>query len=211
MTNPNDLIRLTHQQKLEAISLRFYQGIKWTPKPGDYYTTSRADLELYQVVAVEGGQVKTRYCDTGKSTVISSWPVEEFLDAGFGPKRVWVPEFVLSINAIPAAIITAVNEEQNTEQCKVFWNWLPLAYRDGHLGEEPKFTKYNMEVAHYAGWKSASDAPEVLALVEAMNAIDALDPEGMIEGCSQSALCGLVLRMGEIARAAIAAWEASRA
>lgn len=48
-----------------------------------------------------------------------------------------------------------VHEEQNTEQRKVFWNWLPLAYRDGHLGEEPKFTKYNMEVAHYAGWCAA--------------------------------------------------------
>ena len=35
-----------------------------------------------------------------------------------------------------------------------------------------------------------------LALLE----IDALDPEGKIDGCSQAALRGLVLRMGEIAR-----------
>ncbi len=90
------MISLTHQQKLEALSLRFYQGMKWEPKAGDYYTTSRADLELYQVVAVEDGQVKTRYCDTNKSEAISSWPVGEFTDAGFGPKRVWVPEFVLA-------------------------------------------------------------------------------------------------------------------
>ena len=86
---------LSYQQKLEALSLRFYQGLKWTPKGGDFYTTSRADLELYQIVSVENAQVKTRYCDKSKSDVISSWPVDEFTDAGFGPKRVWVPDFVI--------------------------------------------------------------------------------------------------------------------
>ena len=42
----------------------------------------------------------------------------------------------------------------------------------------------------------AALAKAELALLE----IDALDPEGKIDGCSQSALRGLVLRMGEIAR-----------
>jgi len=41
-------------------------------------------------------------------------------------------------------------------------------------------------------------------VVEALGVIDALDPEGMIDGCSQLALRGLVLRMGEHARAALA-------
>lgn len=41
--------------------------------------------------------------------------------------------------------------------------------------------------------------------VEGLIIIDALDPEGLIEGCSQSALTGLVLRMGEIARTTIEA------
>jgi hypothetical protein len=41
--------------------------------------------------------------------------------------------------------------------------------------------------------------------VEALVVIDALDPAGLIEGCSQSALRGLVLRMGAIARTALAA------
>ena len=36
--------------------------------------------------------------------------------------------------------------------------------------------------------------------VEALVVIDALDPEGLIDGCSQSALRGLVLRMGATAR-----------
>ena len=29
--------------------------------------------------------------------------------------------------------------------------WLPKAYRDGDVGDEPKFTKHNMEVAFAAG------------------------------------------------------------
>jgi hypothetical protein len=40
--------------------------------------------------------------------------------------------------------------------------------------------------------------------VEALVVIDALDPEGMIDGCSSLALRGLVLRMGETARIAAA-------
>jgi hypothetical protein len=47
--------------------------------------------------------------------------------------------------------------------------------------------------------------------VEALRAVDALDPEGMIDGCSQSALRGLVLRMGEISRATLAEIEGEKA
>ena len=32
-----------------------------------------------------------------------------------------------------------------------FWDWLPKAYRDGDIGDEPQFTKYNMEAAFAAG------------------------------------------------------------
>lgn len=48
----------------------------------------------------------------------------------------------------------------------------------------------------------AQDA-ELKRYREALNAIDALDPEHLIDGCSMSALRGLVLRMGELARAAL--------
>jgi hypothetical protein len=41
-------------------------------------------------------------------------------------------------------------------------------------------------------------------VVEALVAVDALDPEGLIDGCSHSALRGLVLRMGSIARTTLA-------
>lgn len=86
-------MKLTQDQKLQALALRFYQDLEWSPSPGDFYTTSRADLEVYQVVEVEDGIVKTRY--TENTEEISEWPEDEFLTAGFGPKRVWVPDFIL--------------------------------------------------------------------------------------------------------------------
>lgn len=33
----------------------------------------------------------------------------------------------------------------------VFMTWLDRAYRDGSKGDDPKFTKWNMEVAYFAG------------------------------------------------------------
>lgn len=87
------MAKLTYQQKLDALSYRFYQGGAWTPKAGDFYTTSRADLELYQVVSVENGVVRTRY--TEGSDTISEWPEAGFLTEGFGPRRVFVPAWVI--------------------------------------------------------------------------------------------------------------------
>jgi hypothetical protein len=50
-----------------------------------------------------------------------------------------------------------------------------------------------------------SEANDKLAkAMEGLQTVDALDPEGMIDGCSQSALRGLVLRMGDISRATLA-------
>lgn len=90
-------IDLTPEQKLAALGARFYGDLSWKPASGDYYTTSRADLELYQVVAIEEGIVFTRYCDRRKSTTLSEWPVDEFTSSGFGPKRVFVPRWVFTV------------------------------------------------------------------------------------------------------------------
>lgn len=84
---------LTPMQKLHALACRFYQAMQWEPKVGDYYTTSRADLELYQVVDVRDGKVFTRYTD--KDVPVAEWDAAGFLTDGFGPRRVWVPNFVL--------------------------------------------------------------------------------------------------------------------
>ncbi len=41
--------------------------------------------------------------------------------------------------------------------------WLPKAYRDGDVGDEPKFTKHNMEVAFAAGAAAERNACAALA------------------------------------------------
>lgn len=84
---------LTSNQKLNALALRFYQGTPWEPKSGDYYTTSRADLELYRVAKIENNIVYTEYCT--RPGQYTEWPESEFTLIGFGPKRVWVPDWIL--------------------------------------------------------------------------------------------------------------------
>lgn len=90
-------MKLTPTQKLHALAYRFYQDAEWSPTAGDYYTTSRADLELYQIVSIEKGTVSTRY--TEGTDAISKWPEQEFTAAGFGPKRVFVPNWILNKHA----------------------------------------------------------------------------------------------------------------
>ena len=86
---------LTPMQKLEAMAHRFYRGAQWTPKAGDYYTTSRADLELYRVVKIEGDKLFTEYCTS--PGVLTDWPADSFTTEGFGPRRVHVPDFIMGI------------------------------------------------------------------------------------------------------------------
>lgn len=89
-------ISLTPWQKLHALSYRFYQFQTWTPKAGDRYTTSRADLELYEVISVDDGVVTTRYSDPARGDQISIWSQDEFLSPKtFGANRVWVPDWIL--------------------------------------------------------------------------------------------------------------------
>ncbi|MBO9125497.1 MULTISPECIES: hypothetical protein [unclassified Rhizobium] len=101
------MTKLTYQQKLDALSYRFYQAGPWAPKAGDFYTTSRADLELYQVVSVENGLVRTRY--TEGTDAISEWPEAGFLTEGFGARRVFVPDWVIC--APPAPTHSLVGSE----------------------------------------------------------------------------------------------------
>lgn len=111
-------MKLTYQQKLEALSYRFYQNGTWTPAAGDFFTTSRADLELYQVVAVEGGIVKTRY--TEGTDTISEWFEDGFLSDGFGPKRVFVPPWVMKMEH-PTAVMLALHQYHELKAAAIDW------------------------------------------------------------------------------------------
>lgn len=85
---------LTPDQKLQAVSLRYYQRLEWIPKKGDYYTSSRADLELYQIIDEDDENFYTVYCDPRRGNERSSWKKSEFLQ-GFGEHRVYVPDTLL--------------------------------------------------------------------------------------------------------------------
>jgi hypothetical protein len=86
---------LTPRQKMEALSFRFYSNQKWAPAALDYYTTSRNDLELYQVVRIDDEFVYTVYTTDPKKNE-SKWKRDEFTTQGFGPCRVWVPLWILT-------------------------------------------------------------------------------------------------------------------
>ena len=87
---------LTEQQKLNALAARFYQGVIWSVTAGDYYTTSRNDMELYRVVKIEDDMVFTEYCTN--PGVLTSWELEGFTTKEFGINRVFVPSWVLEHN-----------------------------------------------------------------------------------------------------------------
>ena len=112
---------LTLDQKLQALANRFYQGTAWQPKAGDYYTTSRADLELYRVAKIDGGKIYTEYCT--RPGELTGWDEDTFTTEGFGPRRVHVPDFILvsAIAQTPAdGLVEALEHAQmaigNTRQ-----------------------------------------------------------------------------------------------
>lgn len=86
----------TSDMKLQSIAQKYYLGgIEWIPKAGDYYTSTRADLELYQVVKVTDTQIFTRYVK--HDSEIAAWDKDGFTCEGFGINRVHVPDFVFRI------------------------------------------------------------------------------------------------------------------
>lgn len=87
---------LTTTEKLKAFAFTFYHSsihTKWQPKKGDYYTTTREDLELYQIVDEDDEHLYTNYVN-GRSDSPTKWSKKEFLDPnGFGSRRLWIPEW----------------------------------------------------------------------------------------------------------------------
>lgn len=88
--------QLTERQKLQALAMKYYSSLKWSPKAGDYYTTARDDLELYQVIEATDTEIVTIYCDPEKSAEPSRWTRDEFLSPEtFGAFRVYVHSCLL--------------------------------------------------------------------------------------------------------------------
>lgn len=92
--------KLTAEQKLEALALKYYNCLTWEPKKGDYYTTSRSDKELYQIVDENENSFFTNYCDKEKfpDSENAEWSKQSFLQ-DFGERRVYVPDYVLAMES----------------------------------------------------------------------------------------------------------------
>lgn len=93
--------RLTDKQKMEVIGFNFYSQADggwsqhyWNPKKGDYYTTPRADNELYKIVDEDEEYFYTVYCHDPEQNR-SSWKKDEFLK-GFGLNRIYVHPSILT-------------------------------------------------------------------------------------------------------------------
>jgi hypothetical protein len=88
---------LTEKQKLQALAMRYYDGVQWEPKKGDFYTTSRADLQLYQIVDEDENNFYTDFCHpTIKTNGPAQWSKDTFLQ-DFGERRVYVHESVFNV------------------------------------------------------------------------------------------------------------------
>ena len=88
--------KLSPEQKLEALSLKHYQKLDWTPKKGDYYTSSRNDLELYRIIDEDDKYFFTTYCDEEREGTPAMWEKDQFLK-DFGEHRVFVPDAILKL------------------------------------------------------------------------------------------------------------------
>lgn len=87
-------LNISPRQKLLAIEVKYYQGQKWEPKVGDYYTIVRNDLKLFQIVREDKGEfffLCNEYEGEG------SFPVEGFATKDFGPNRVHVPQWIFDL------------------------------------------------------------------------------------------------------------------
>ncbi len=135
-------ISLTNEQKLQAFANKYYLGgVEWEPKSGDYYTSTRADLELYQVVEVTEDKIKTRYCNPQGGDSISEWDRSTFLTEGFGINRMHVPEWIFTL-------LQAFKKEEISNSdctCSKQADGQPLI--GGYAGcsvHDPNYQKYNL-------------------------------------------------------------------
>lgn len=89
---------ITDRQKLQAFEFKFYQGAKWEPKVGDYYTITRADNQLCRIVDEdeENFYVKLSWLD-GQVGNATPFPKQGFNTEGFGTNRIHCPDWIFKV------------------------------------------------------------------------------------------------------------------
>lgn len=97
-----------------------------------------------------------------------------------------------------------LSDNAAADNWKAWLDDLPLdaGFAEG-VGRVQDFISGTVARAEAAEAEAATLRDRLARMEGALTAIDALDPEGRIGDCSVNAISGLVLRMGEIARAAL--------
>lgn len=93
-------MELTAEQKLKAFDYRYYQNQIWQPKKGDYYTITRDELCLYQIVDETDTSfyIILVYSNNGSyQESPDQWLKDEFL-SGFFNCRLYVPNWILGLD-----------------------------------------------------------------------------------------------------------------
>jgi len=85
---------LTCQQKLHCFGLKYFQNYEWKPEIGDYFTTTRADLELFQITRIEERNVFWINAKEPNSLEQRD-DLSGFSCLGQGSIRLYVPDFIL--------------------------------------------------------------------------------------------------------------------
>ncbi len=122
---------ITDRQKLAAFAARFYQGMQWSPKVGDYYTMSRADNQLCRIVGEDEKNfyITISWLDGKKSTHDPTpFGKSTFNTEGFGLNRVWCPEWIFEIpdqlRAAPATPTLRLPENMKEDSSFKNVRWL---------------------------------------------------------------------------------------
>lgn len=93
-------MKITQQNKLDAIEYKYYNKHQWKPKRGDYYTLTRNSmgLELFQIVE----ESKTKFWirlvwneNGGWQDESTEFDKDTFLE-DFGESRVYLPEWCIT-------------------------------------------------------------------------------------------------------------------
>ena len=128
----------TLEQKMAALAMRFYQGMKWEPKVGDHYCLTREGTELFTITRTDGENffIQRVYApgQTESHEQQDPWPIAKFQE-DFGVNRVWVHPIILERMAPrfehqgPASIEA---QGRNLRTCG--YQILPLKYQGRKAG-----------------------------------------------------------------------------
>jgi hypothetical protein len=86
--------KINYKQKLQAIEDKYYSGIKWEPKKGDYYTIIRNDLCLCYISEENETEFEIKQTMDGKEWFNAGTFSKHTFLKDFGINRVFVSPYI---------------------------------------------------------------------------------------------------------------------